>query len=94
MALPDDPTNAVMVADIWFNGWARLYVDTMPVYGFIDPVQVDHGNFSGYDHVFMIYWAAGLGGYQAGRLPSGSVQVLSIGRIGLYEIPRGPSPGP
>ena len=86
--------NAVMVADIWFDGWARLYVDTMPVYGFIDPVQVDHGNFSGYDHVFMIYWAAGLGGYQAGRLPSGSVQLLSIGRIGLYEIPRGPSPGP
>ncbi len=75
----------VLVADMWFVGWAKVYVDSMPVYQFLDRAQVDGGNFSAYDRVFMLYWAVGEGGYQAERVPLGATQVFSSGRIALYD---------
>jgi len=77
---------AVLVADIWFSGWARLYVDGMAVYEFVDRSQVDQGNFSGYDHVLLMYWAMDQGGYRASEVPSGASPIFSVGRIGAYEI--------
>lgn len=77
---------AVLLADIWFVGWAKLYAGSMAVYEFIDPAQVDGGNFSAYDSIFMLYWAIGKGGYQADRMPAGASQIFSFGRVALYEI--------
>jgi len=77
---------AVLVADIWFVGWAKLYTGSMAIYEFIDPAQVDGGNFSAYDSIFMLYWAMGKGGFQADRMPSGASQIFSFGRVALYEI--------
>gem|GEM_PF-5680019 len=79
---------AVLVANIWFVGWAKLYVDTMTVYGFADPAQVDNGNLTMYDKVYVLDWAVGQGGFQQRLLPDGAVEVFDSGRIAVYEIIR------
>jgi hypothetical protein len=79
-------SGAILVADIWFVGWAKVYLKSMPVYQFLDRTQVDGAALSGFDHVFTLYWAVGVGGYQTGHLPSKSSQIFVIGRIALYEI--------
>jgi len=79
-------SRAVLVADIWFVGWARLYLDSMPVYEFLDRAQMDGGNFSAYNGIFMLYWAVGEGGFQAEQVPSGATQIFPIGRVAIYEI--------
>lgn len=64
-------SNAVLVAHIGFVGWARVYVDTMNVYGFGDPAQVNNGNFSAYSHVYVLGWADHASSFQRQRLPLG-----------------------
>lgn len=79
---------AVCVANIWFVGWAKLYLDSMPVYEFVNRNEVDRGNFSDYDRVFTVYWAVGKGGYQSEQVPSGATQLFSIDRVAIYEIEK------
>lgn len=74
------------MANIGFVGWAKLYVDTMSVYGLADPAQVDDGNFTAYRHVYVLDWAVGEGGFQSSLLPEGAVEVLASGRIAVSEI--------
>jgi hypothetical protein len=80
--------NAVLAADIWFVGWAELYVDTMNVYGFVDPSQVNAANLTTFAHVYLLEWATGQGGFQANKLPVGANEVVARGRIAIYEIIR------
>jgi hypothetical protein len=80
--------SSVVLADIWFVGWAKLYVKSMDVYGFVDPSQVTTGNFTSYPHVYVLDWALGQGGFQARLLPAGASEVYVSGRIAVYEIAR------
>jgi hypothetical protein len=77
--------NAALVADIWFVGWAKLYVKSMDVYGFVDPSQVT-GVSASYQHVYVLDWALGQGGFQARLLPVGAFEIYVSGRIAVYEI--------
>jgi hypothetical protein len=80
--------SSVVLADIWFVGWAKLYVNSTDVYGFVDPAQVTNGNFTSYQHVYVLDWLRGQGGFQARLLPPGAFEVSSSGRIAVYEIAR------
>ncbi len=79
-------SRAVLIADIWFVGWAKLYVGSVPIYEFVHWAQIDGGNFSAYDRVFLLYWVVGQGGYQSQRALVDAPQMFSSGRIALYEI--------
>jgi hypothetical protein len=79
---------SVLVANIWFVGWAKLYVNYMDVYGFVDPSQVTKGNSTSYRHVYVLDWALGQGGFQARLLPVGAFEIYVSGRIAVYEIAR------
>jgi hypothetical protein len=78
--------NAILVADIWFVGWAKLYLETTNVYGFGDPRQVNAANLSAFTHVYLLDWAIGQGGFQARFLPAGASEVFVSGRVAIYEI--------
>jgi hypothetical protein len=80
--------SSVVVADIWFAGWAKLYVNSMSVYEFVNSSQVTNGNTTSYQHVYVLDWALGQGGFQARLLPVGAVEVYVSGRIAVYEIVR------
>jgi hypothetical protein len=58
------------------------------VYGFVDPAQVTNGNSTSYQHVYVLDWALGQGGFQARLLPVGAFEVYVSGRIAIYEIAR------
>jgi hypothetical protein len=80
--------DSLLVANIWFVGWAKLYANSMDVYGFVDPSQVTKGNSTSYQHVYVLDWAFGQGGFQARLLPVGAFEVYVSGRIAVYEIVR------
>jgi hypothetical protein len=80
--------SSVVLADIWFVGWAELYVNSKEVYLFVDPSQVNGGNFTSYQHVYVLDWALGQGGFQARLLPAGAFEIYVSGRIAVYEIAR------
>ncbi len=80
------PSNSVVVADIWFVGWAELYAYNLSVYAFTNPLQVNNGNFTGFGHVYVLGWAVGEGGFQRTLLPAGAIEIFVSGRIAIYEI--------
>jgi hypothetical protein len=80
--------SSVVLADIWFVGWAKLYINSKEVYGFVDPSQVTNGNFTSYQHLYVLDWARGQGGFQARLLPAGAFEIYVSGRIAVYEIAR------
>ncbi len=79
------PYQSVLVAHLTFEGWALLYTNGMEVYRFVNAAQVDYGNFSGYRHVFLLYWAPQQGWYNSGLMPDDMLVVHSTGRIAIYE---------
>ncbi len=78
--------DSVVVAQASFIGWVRLYLQNMEAYGFSDPEEVNGGNFSAYDHVFMIYWAVGEGWFKSSSLPRGMVEIHRSADIAVYEL--------
>jgi len=80
--------DSILVANIWFTGWAKLYVDTMPVYTFVNPLQVDSASLSGFSHVYAIDWAGGSGEVGPVLLPAGATEIFTSGRISAYELIR------
>ncbi len=81
-------SNSVVVADIWFVGWAELYAHDIGVYGFTNPVQLNESNFSGFSHIYVLDWAVGEGGFLKTLLPAGAIEIFVSGRIAIYEISR------
>jgi hypothetical protein len=75
----------VLVTHISFQGWALLYSTNPEIYGYVDASQVDHGNFSSYRTVLLLYWALNQGWYSQRLMPSNMTEVYQIGRIGVYE---------
>lgn len=57
----------------------------MEAHGFSHPDEVNHGNFSAYKHVFLVYWAIGQGWFRSSLLPFGMVEIRVSGRIAVYE---------
>lgn len=80
-----DLRNSVLVAHFSFVGWGRVFVETMEVYEFREPFQVDAGNFSGYAQVFLVYWVKDQGWYDADSIPRSTNEVYRSGRIAIYE---------
>ncbi len=78
--------DSVLVAHISFAGWAELYSTIPHIYGFVDPAQVNGGNFSAYARVFLIYWATGRGWFRPSLLPAGMVEIYLSGQIAIYEL--------
>lgn len=78
--------DSVIVAPLSFVGWVRLYVEGTPVYGFSDPSVVNRGNFSGFAHVFLVYWAWGEGWFNSALLPRDTSEIHRNGRIAVYEF--------
>jgi hypothetical protein len=77
--------DSVLITHVSFQGWALLYSDNTEVYGYVDASQVDHGNFSSYRVVFLLYWAPNQGWYSQRLMPSNMIAVYQTGRIGVYE---------
>jgi hypothetical protein len=77
--------DSVLVTHIAFQGWALIYSTNPDVYGYVDAAQVDHGNFSSYRMVFLLYWAPNQGWYNQRLMPSNMTEVYQTGRIGVYE---------
>ncbi len=80
--------DSVLVAHISFVGWAKLYSTIPEIYGFVDPAQVDGGNFSAYEHVFLVYWTVGQGWFKSSLLPAGMVKIHTSANIAVYELSR------
>jgi hypothetical protein len=76
---------SVVVTHISFQGWALLYSTNPEVYGFVDAAQVDHGTFSSYRQVFLLYWAPHEGWYDSRLVPQNMVEIHRTGRIAIYE---------
>ena len=80
---------SVLLAPISFFGWAELYSTIPRIYGFVSPRQVDGGNFSGYQHVLLLYWAPQQGWYDPQLMPSGMAAIHVSGQIAIYQRPAG-----
>ncbi len=80
------PSGSVIVANIWFEGWAELYANNLSVYVFTNPLQVNDGNFSGFKFVYVLDWVIGEGGFQRSLLPAGANEIFVSGRIAIYKI--------
>ncbi len=80
---------SVVVAHTTFSGWVRLYLTRMAFYGFSDPSEVNGGDFSDYEHVYLVYWASGKGWFKASLLPDGMREIHTSGNISLYELGSG-----
>ena len=79
-------SDSILLAHISFAGWAELFSKIPYVYAFVDPAQVNQGNFSGYTHVFMVYWAQNQGWYNPSLMPAGMSLAHSIRRMAVYEL--------
>jgi len=80
---------SVLVAPTPFVGWAQLYSTIPRIYGYVIPAQVDGGNFSGYQHVFLLYWAPQQGWYDSQATPTGMVPIHLSGQIAIYQRTAG-----
>jgi len=80
---------SVLVAPTPFVGWAQLYSTIPRIYGYVIPAQVDGGNFSGYQHVFLLYWAPQQGWYASQAMPTGMVPIHLSGQIAIYQRSAG-----
>lgn len=79
-------SDSILLAHISFVGWAELYSKIPQIYAFADPAQVNGGNFSGYTHVFVVYWARNQGWYNPSSIPDGLTLANSVGRMAVYEL--------
>ena len=77
--------NSTLVTPIAFLGWSELYSQGLAVYGYVKAWQVDNGNFSAFQHVFLLYWAPSQGWYDPNLMPLGMVPLYMSGRIAIYE---------
>lgn len=85
--LNDQPfSDSILLAHISFVGWAELYSRIPQIYAFVDPAQVNGGNFSGFTHVFVVYWARNQGWYNPSLMPDRMSLAHSIGRMAVYEL--------
>ena len=78
--------DSILLTHLSFAGWAELYSDIPHLYAFADPAQVNGGNFSGFRHVFVVYWARNQGWYNPSLLPDRMSLAHSISRIAVYEL--------
>ena len=81
----EDPA-AALLAHSSFVGWAYLYSNLPEIYEFVVPGQVEGGNFSSYEHVFVLYWVVGQGWFKDSLMPGGTVEVHRSGHIAVYEL--------
>ena len=79
-------SDSILLAHISFAGWAELYSRIPQIYPFVDPAQVNGGNFSGFTHVFVVYWARNQGWYNPSLMPDRLTLAHSIGRMAVYEL--------
>lgn len=78
--------NYVLLAHFSFAGWAKFYSSIPEVFEFRDPAQVNDGNFSPYNHVFLLYWAVDRGWFNPQLLPAGMVEIHTSNNIAVYEL--------
>lgn len=79
-------SKAAVVAPMSFEGWARLYLTDVDVYGYQDPAEVNNGNFTTFSNVFLLYWAPGLGWFNLQMMPIGATEIYQANRIGIYNL--------
>ncbi len=79
-------SDSILLAHISFAGWAELFSKIPHIYAFVDPGQVNGGNFSGFTHVFVVYWARNQGWYNPSLMPDRLTLAHSIGRMVVYEL--------
>jgi len=80
--------NSVVVAPDSFAGWAQVYLDRTKAYSYLDPSEVTNGNFTSYEHVFLVYWAPGQRWFSSESMPPGSIQIHQSGKIAIYCFMR------
>ncbi len=78
--------NSVLVAHTAFFGWVRLYSNVGEMYDFVNPEQVNGGNFSRYQHVFLIYFSSQHPWFRASLVPDRMVKIHEEGKIAIYEL--------